>query len=374
MRVDDVQKRADGLFVHFGKVEAGAVAVGDAVRLTVDRPRRTMIRANHSATHLLHAALRNVLGTHVAQKGSLVAPDRLRFDFSHPKPMDAAGDRGGRGPRQRGRARGCAGRDPADGPRRGDRRPAPWRCSARNTATRCASCRWAPCRTDPAGKTYSVELCGGTHVGRTGEIGLIALVGEGAVAAGVRRIEALTGAGGAQASGRAGEAPQGRRAGAEGRGRRRPPSASQALVEERRKLERELADARKKLAMGGGGGDGADTQHRRGRRRSSSSAWRSPTSARTTSRGSPTRARPRSAPASWRSPIGVGETARRGLVVGVTDDLTGRFNAVDLVRTGAEALGGKGGGGRPDMAQAGGPDGSKAGAALDAIAEVLASG
>ena len=140
----------------------------------------TAIRANHSATHLLHAALRNVLGTHVAQKGSLVAPDRLRFDFSHPKPLDAHEIEAVEDLANRGRPPGRAGR------RRGSwtatRRcsPAPWRCSARNTATRCASCRWArrpaACRTS----TYSVELCGGTHVGRTGEIGLITLVGESA--------------------------------------------------------------------------------------------------------------------------------------------------------------------------------------------------
>ena len=192
-----------------------------------------MIRANHSATHLLHAALRNVLGTHVAQKGSLVAPDRLRFDFSHPKPMDDARDRGGRGPRQRGGARGCAGGHAADGPRRGDafRRDGAVRREIRRRGARGVDGHHAG---RPGRQTYSVELCGGTHVGRTGEIGLITLVGEGAVAAGVRRIEALTGAGGAQAPRRAGEAAQGGRAGAEvaaggsGRARRRCWSRSAA--------------------------------------------------------------------------------------------------------------------------------------------------
>ncbi len=371
VRVENVQKRADGLFVHYGTVEAGTVAVGDAVRLTVDRARRTMIRANHSATHLLHAALRKVLGTHVAQKGSLVAPDRLRFDFSHQKPMEGAEIE--------------AVEDLANAVVLEDA-PVVTRLMDRDEAmhsgamalfgekygdeVRVVSMGTMP--DDPAGKTYSTELCGGIHVGRTGEIGLIALVGEGAVAAGVRRIEALTG----QAA-RKHLAEQEKRLKAVAVAlKSRPEDAAervQGLVEERRKLERELADARKKLAMGGGaGGDADDTQIAdvggvKFFRLAVSDVGMNDLKALADE---------------GKAKVGSGVVAiastnaegKGSLVVGVTGDLTDRFNAIDLVRTGAVALGGKGGGGRPDLAQAGGPDGSKAAAALDAIAEVLAGG
>jgi alanyl-tRNA synthetase len=225
---------------------------------------------------------------------------------------------------------------------------------------------------DPAGSTYSVELCGGTHVGRTGEIGLIALLGEGAVAAGVRRIEALTG----QAA-RKHLAEQEKRLKAVATVlKSRPEEAAeraQVLVEERRKLERELADARKKLAMGGGVGgaaDGsaiADVAGIKFFRLAVSDVGMNDLKALADE---------------GKAKVGSGvvaianrnEDGKGSLVVGVTGDLTGRFNAVDLVRKGAEALGGKGGGGRPDLAQAGGPDGSKADKALDAIAAALTGG
>ncbi len=371
VRVDTVQKRADGLFVHYGKVEAGKVAVGEAVRLMVDRPRRTMIRANHSATHLLHAALRNVLGTHVAQKGSLVAPDRLRFDFSHQKPMDGQEIE--------------AVEDLANAVVLEDA-PVTTRLMDRDEAiksgamalfgekygdeVRVVSMGTMP--DDPAGKTYSTELCGGTHVGRTGEIGLIALVGEGAVAAGVRRIEALTG----QAA-RKHLAEQEKRLKAVAAALKSRPEdvaeRAQALVDERRRLERDLADARKKLAMGGGATGGADGTQIvdvggiRFFRLAVSDVGMNDLKALADE---------------GKAKVGSGVVAianttsegKGSLVVGVTGDLTNRFNAIDLVRAGAAALGGKGGGGRPDLAQAGGPDGSQADKALDAISEVLAGG
>ena len=368
--VENVQKRADGLFVHTGRVETGKVAVGDAVRLAVDHPRRTMIRANHSATHLLHAALRNVLGTHVAQKGSLVAPDRLRFDFSHQKPMDSHEIE--------------AAEDLANAVVLEDA-PVTTRLMDRDEAiksgamalfgekygdeVRVVSMGTMP--DDPTGKTYSTELCGGTHVGRTGEIGLIALVGEGAVAAGVRRVEALTG----QAA-RKHLAEQEKRLKAVAMAlKSRPEEAAervQILVDERRKLERDLADARKKLAMGGGAGgaDGtaiAEVGGIKFFRLAVSDVGMNDLKA----LADEGKAKVGS------GVVAVANTTSEGkgsLVVGVTGDLTNRFNAIDLVRKGAEALGGKGGGGRPDLAQAGGPDGSKADAALDAIAEVLAGG
>ena len=365
-RVTDTQRKADGLIVHYGTVETGSFSPGVPVRLVIDAGRRTAIRANHSATHLIHAALRRTLGDHVVQKGSLVAPDRLRFDFAHPKPMseeelaavedlanvivlqdapvethlmdrDAAIEAGAMalfgekyGDEVRVVSMGEAGSRAADG--------------------------------DDRQKAYSLELCGGTHVGRTGEIGLVTLVSESAVAAGVRRLEALSAEG---ARRHLGEQDRRLREVA-GRLKVRPDEAVsrvEALIEERRKLERELAEAKKKLALGSPG-EGAPAMRKVG------------------SVTLMARAVEGIAPKDLRGlvdqgkqQVGSGVVAivgvndgKAGLIVGVTDDLTDRISAVDLVRLGSAALGGSGGGGRPDLAQAGGPDGSKAEEALDAIA------
>jgi alanyl-tRNA synthetase len=222
------------------------------------------------------------------------------------------------------------------------------------------------------GRDWSVELCGGTHVGRTGEIGLITVTTEAAVAAGVRRVEALTGA-----AARRHLADQERRLKAVAMALKvRPEEAAeraQVLVEERRRLERELADARRKIAMGGGGGGAAAEDD-----------IRAIGSVRFLGR-----AVSGIAPKDLKgladdgkkvvgsgvvAIVGVSEDGKAGVVVGVTEDLAGRFNAVDLVRLGAEALGGKGGGGRPDLAQAGGPDGSRAAAAIAAVAAAIEAG
>jgi alanyl-tRNA synthetase len=359
-RVTDTQRKADGLFVHAGAVETGGFVPGQAVKLEIDGARRTAIRANHSATHLLHEALRQTLGTHVAQKGSLVAPERLRFDFSHPKPMAddeiaAAGEM----------ANAIVLQDAPVETRLMDRD------SAINSGAmalfgekygdevRVVSMGRA-LEGEKAGKTYSVELCGGTHVGRTGEIGLITLVGESAVAAGVRRIEALTGA---TARHYLGEQDRRVREIA-GKLKARPDEVVtrlDQLVEERRRLERELAETKKKLAMGGTGGEPAVKQ-----------IGAINVLARSVEGVAPKDLR--GLVDQGKRQVGSGVVAivglndgKAGLVVGVTDDLTGKISAVDLVRLGSEALGGKGGGGRPDLAQAGGPDASKAEAALSAI-------
>jgi alanyl-tRNA synthetase len=366
-RVTDTQKKAGDLFVHTGVVEEGSLKQGVALQLDVDHARRGAIRANHSATHLLHEALRQVLGDHVAQKGSLVAPDRLRFDFSHPKPMSeeevlkaedlantvllqntpvvtrlmAVDDAIASGARA------------LFGEKYGDevRVVAMGEGSGNQTG-------------------WSVELCGGTHVGRTGDIGLIAVAGESAVGAGVRRIEAMTGD-----AARKHLASESRRL-RDLAGLLKVPVGEidarvMQLMDERRKLERELADAKKKLAMGGGSAKSAAAE-----------AIRSVGDVKLLARaveGIDLKDL-RSLADEGKKQVGSGVVAivgktgdgKAGIVVGVTADLTGRFSAVDLVRAGAEALGGKGGGGRPDMAQAGGPDGSKADAALSAIEAALA--
>ena len=367
--IDDTRKRADGLFVHHGRVREGTVAVGAVVEMAVDHERRGALRANHSATHLLHEALRAVLGAHVAQKGSLVAPDRLRFDFSHPKQIsdreladiaDIANEIVLQNAPVTTRLMGVdeaieQGATALFGEKYGDE----VRVVSMGTAV----------RGDKAGRPYSVELCGGTHVGATGEIGLVRVVDQSAVSAGVRRIEALTG----ERARRYLEAQDERMRAVVGLLKTTSDEAVDRigqLVDDRRRLERELSDARKALALSGpadGAGGAAETRPIAG----------VTFLGRVVAGVSPRDLKPMADEAKARigsgvvALVAVAADGKGSVVVGVTDDLTGRHDAVDLVRTASAALGGKGGGGRPDMAQAGGPDGAKADAAIEAVAAAL---
>lgn len=359
--VSDTGKKVGALHAHIGSVTEGSFETGRSVDLQVDGDRRSRLRANHSATHVLHEAMRQKLGEHITQKGSLVAPDKLRFDVSHPKAIteDELADIE--------RAVNAVIRENADvqtrllsyddaieagamalfGEKYGDE-------------VRVVSMGIG----DSEKPNFSVELCGGTHVDRLGDIGLFTFVSESAVSSGVRRVEALTGAAALehlmhqqrllkQAAASIKATPD------------ELVDRVTALQAERKNLEKELADARKKAAMGGGNSgpaakdvngvsylgqvlDGVSPKDLRG---IADDAKKS---------------------------IGSGVVAliavndgKAAVLVGVTDDLLDKHNAVDLVRAGAEAVGGKGGGGRPDMAQAGGPDGDKAEAALSAIEAVL---
>ena len=370
-RVTDTQKKLGDLFVHVGVVESGGFATGDAVELNVDHGRRGATRSNHSATHLLHEALREVLGTHVAQKGSMVSPDRLRFDFSHTKPMS---------PEEVAKVEAIAntviiGNTPVEtrlmgledamqsgamalfGEKYGDE-------------VRVVS-MGAP--REGSNKAWSVELCGGTHVARTGDIGLVHVVAESASAAGVRRIEALTGDG-ARAYLVAQEERVRELAGLL---RTKPEDVVdrvKQVVEERRQLERQLADAKRALALGGGGNGAAAADPALAIRTIGSVKML----ARTVQGLNPKDLRglvdegKKQVGSGIVAIVGVTEDGKAAVAVGVTDDLTKSHSAVDLVKVGAAALGGKGGGGRPDMAQAGGPDGTKAADALSAIEKALA--
>ncbi|TPI61681.1 alanine--tRNA ligase [Mesorhizobium sp. B3-1-7] len=369
IEVSDTQKKADGLFVHLGKVAKGTVKTGDAVELKVDHARRSRLRANHSATHLIHEALREVLGTHVAQKGSLVAPDRLRFDISHNKPISAdeleevermANEIVVQNSPVTTRLMSvddaiAEGAMALFGEKYGDE----VRVVSMGTGLHGAK----------ANRPYSVELCGGTHVRSTGDIGLVRILSDSAVAAGVRRIEALTG----EAARRHLDEQDRRLKAAAATLKISPadvPLRVEALLEERKKLEKELTEARKKLALGGG------------------SAVADAPAANETVAGvgflgkavtgvAPKDLKPL-ADAGKKTLgsgivvfVGAGEDNKASVVVGVTDDLTARFSAVDLVRVASAALGGQGGGGRPDMAQAGGPDASKANDAIAAVKAAL---
>ncbi|MBN9585630.1 MAG: alanine--tRNA ligase [Afipia sp.] len=370
VRVTDTQKKAGDLFVHLGTVEQGTLKPGMALQLEVDHTRRSAIRANHSATHLLHEALRQVLGDHIAQRGSMVAPERLRFDFAHTKPItpdelrkieDIANDV----VLENGEVvtRSMAIDDARESGARalfGEKYGDEVRVVSMGSAAREGAASNA--------LGWSVELCGGTHVKRTGDIGLISVTGESAVSSGVRRIEALTGR-------------AARHALNSSRADLRAVSATlnasisditsraAAVVEERKKLERDLSDARKKLAMGGGGtaANGA----------AAASDVRTVGDVKLLARavqGIEIKDL-KSLADQGKKQIGSGvvalvatsEDGKASVVVGVTPDLTSRFSAVDLVRKASEVLGGKGGGGKPDMAQAGGPDGAKADDALKAI-------
>ncbi|MGV2099370.1 alanine--tRNA ligase [Rhizobium sp. 21-4511-3d] len=369
IEITDTQKRGEGLFVHIGTVVEGTIKAGDAVALTVDHARRSQIRANHSATHLLHEALREVLGTHVAQKGSLVTPDRLRFDVSHPKPMSAdelkvVEDMANEIILQNSpvttrlmsvddaRAEGAMALF-------GEKYGEEVRVVAMGQGLHGAK----------AGKPYSIELCGGTHVSATGDIGLVRILGDSAVSSGVRRLEAVTGE-----AARIYLAEQDDRVKTLASALKVQAgdvvSRVEALMDERRKLERELADAKRKLAMGGGQGGSADEAARE------IAGVKFLGKTITGVDPKDLKGIADDGKASLGSGvvtlIGVSEDGKASAVVAVTEDLVGRFSAVDLVRIASAALGGKGGGGRPDMAQAGGPDGSKADEAIEAVAAALA--
>ena len=371
-RVSDTQKKAGDLFVHQGTVEQGTVKVGTALQLAVDHGRRSAIRANHSATHLLHEALRQVLGDHIAQRGSLVAPDRLRFDFVHPKPItaeelarveDIANDVVLENDEVTTRLMAVddareAGARALFGEKYGDE-------------VRVVSMGKGPREQGQNALGWSVELCGGTHVKRTGDIGLISVTSESAVASGVRRIEALTGR---HARKHANDTMAlAKTAAHELRTTLEDvPARITALLDERKKLERELSDAKKKLAMGGGAaasGASAGGVREVGNVKLMARSVEGIAMKDLKSLADDGKKQLGSGVVAI---VGVTEDGKAGVVVGVTPDLTSRYNAVDLARVASEALGGKGGGGRPDMAQAGGPDGAKADAALSAIERAMA--
>ena len=363
--ISDVKKKA-GVFVHIGEVTDGTLAKGAAAELNVDHTKRSSIRNSHSATHLLNEALREVLGDHVAQRGSLNAADRLRFDFSHQKAMtdvelaqvetdvnayirqnsrvetrimtpDEARDLGAQA---------------LFGEKYGDE----VRVVSMGTL-------------DGSGKgldqnTYSLELCGGTHVSQLGEIGLFALLGESASASGVRRIEALTGREAlAHLTGQSATL-----AGIAGTLKAKSEDVSgrvQALLDERKALQNEVAELRKAVAMGGGG-QSAEAQDING----------VPFFAQVLKdvpgkdlRGLIDEHKNRLGTAVILLISDAGGKA--AVAAGVTDDLTDKISAVDVVKAAAAELGGKGGGGRADMAQAGGADASRADEAVQAAKNLL---
>ncbi len=352
--VTDTQKRAGDLWVHSGRLAKGTLTVGDVVDMRVDLVRRSKISANHSATHLLHEALRRRLGEHVTQKGSLVAPDRLRFDISQPRPL-TADDVAEVQTEVNARVRD---NDPVE-----TRLMTPDDAIAAGAMALFGEKYGETVRVVTMGqdgnRAYSMELCGGIHVDRTGDIGTFAIIGESAVAAGVRRIEALTGQ--AAVDHLAGqEALLQSAAAALKTAPADLPARIASMVEDRRRLEREISDLRRRLASGEQSGGDAKTID------GISVASR-------LIEDVPAKELKPMADA-LKQQLGSGVVAlvavndgKGSVVVGVTPDLTARLNAVDLVRAAASAMGGKGGGGRPDMAQAGGPDGSRAAAALEAV-------
>ncbi|WP_120078248.1 alanine--tRNA ligase [Aurantiacibacter odishensis] len=365
--VSDTSKPLGRLHAHHGKIESGTVAVGDTVHLAIDAERRDKIRANHSATHLVHAALRNHLGEHVTQKGSLVAEDRLRFDFSHPKPIAPAELAAIEAEvnaeiRANDEVRTQL-MSPDDAIEAGAMALFGEKYGEEVRVLSIGRPNW-----DGRGRNYSVELCGGTHVRATGDIGLFRVISESAVSSGVRRIEALTGEAARQWIVNREEALKSVAATL-----KTVPDEVEArvaaLVDERKTLERELAEAKKQLALGGGGGAAPQSDEEVGGVKFSGQVLPGMNPKELRGLLDESKARMGSGVAA----ICAVNDGKAAFAVGVTDDLTDRISAVDLVRVGVEALGGKGGGGRPDMAQGGGPDGGNADAALAAVREALAT-
>jgi len=366
MTVTDCQKKLGSLFVHVGKIDKGELKVGDAVDLQIDISRRDAIRANHSATHLLHAALRRHLGKHVSQKGSLVDDGRLRFDVSQPTALN---DEQLATVEQEVNARIRMNSDvstrllPLDDARAlgamamfGEKYDDEVRVLSMGGAD-----------PDAERSAYSIELCGGTHVRRTGDIGLFKIVSESALAAGVRRIEGVTGEGALKYL-----SEQEERLRAVAQLLKSSPAEAvtrvEALVGDKKRMEKEISDLRRKLATGGAGGAAPEAKVIKGINFTSRVLEGVPANE-LKPLADDLKAKMGSGVVAL---VSVAEDGKASLVVAVTQDLAGTLSAVDLVKTGAVALGGKGGGGRPDMAQAGGPDGNLANDAVAAIEAMLA--
>ncbi|MBV9512029.1 MAG: alanine--tRNA ligase, partial [Caulobacteraceae bacterium] len=363
-QVLDVAKHAGDLHVHTVKLAEGRLATGERAHLAVDAERRLRTRANHSAAHLVHAALRHVLGPHVAQKGQLVDGDRMRFDFSHSGPLTAA---------ELERIEAEVNAVIRQNLPARTQEMAPDEAIAAGAVSLFGEKYGERVRVLTLGRAlagegaYSVELCGGTHVGRTGDIALFAIVSESGVAAGVRRIEALTGEPARrflmeQAKVARGLAEQFKVPVAE------TPARIDALIAERRKLEKDLAEARKQLAMGGGGAAAPGLEEIAGVR----------FDGRVLEGVSPKDARPLVDEA--RKKLGQGGVVAYAVVnegkasisVALTPDLVGRFDAAALARAAVQAMGGQGAGGKPDFAQGGAPDGAKAADGVAAVRAALA--
>ncbi len=367
VRVTDTRKVA-GVFIHFGEVTEGQVTTGAPAQLEVDHARRSAIRANHSATHLLHEALREALGDHVSQRGSLNAHDRLRFDFSHTKALSeaelcqVAADVNAY-IRQNSTvetrimtpddAR-ALGAQALFGEKYGDE-------------VRVVSMGKAATGKGQDGETYSIELCGGTHVKQTGDIGTFVILGDSASSAGVRRIEALTGAVALEHL----EREAARMAEVAGALKAQPAEVMdrlKALMDERKALQNEISNLKQQIAMGGGTEGGAETRDIGGK----------------TFLGQALQGVSgkdlRGLIDAHKQKIGSGvilliaeDDGKVAVAAGVTDDLVGDISAVDVLRAAVPAVGGKGGGGRPDMAQGGGKDFSGAEEAIKAAEALLAS-
>lgn len=364
--VTDTQKEADGVWVHIATVTKGTIKTGDTVVLRVDHAHRSTLRAHHSATHLLHEALRRELGDHVAQKGSLVAHDRLRFDFTQPAPIATESLRRIEAEvnlrirmNEKVETRLMTPQEAVEqgamalfGEKYGDE-------------VRVLFMGGKEEKNAQGKEFFSVELCGGTHVKRTGDIALFKIISEGAVSSGVRRIEAVTGA-----FALAWHDAQGALLQATADALKAPavelPTRVASLLDDRKKLEREVADLRKQLALGGSA--------------NSNDAPRQINGMNFISRVLPDVPAKDLKPMAdaFKAQVKSGVVAlvssfegKVSLVVAVTDDLTARISAVELVKVGAEQVGGKGGGGRADMAQAGGADVDAMQAAIGAIEQAL---
>jgi alanyl-tRNA synthetase len=364
--VKDTLKRLDDLHVHIGTLRQGSLEKFDAVEMRVDGERRNRLRANHSVTHLMHATLREHLGDHVAQKGSLVSPEYLRFDFSHPKPVNAD---------ELAIIEADVNKRIRDNAEVLTRQMTPDEAQDAGATALFGEKYGEEVRVVSMGAragegrelVYSMELCGGTHVTRTGDIGFFKVTSETAVASGVRRIEAVTGEAALQHVGSR-DAIIAETAKSLNAAPGDVPARVGALLQERRAMEREMSDLRRKLAEVGSGTNAPEVKDVNGMSMATRLLEDVPAK------------ELKPLVDSLKGQLGSGIVAvisvsdgKASLVVGVTDDLTERVSAVDLVRAGSAALGGKGGGGRPDMAQAGGPDGNAADAALTAIADAAAN-